>query len=172
MGFRICYVAAKIKPEDLAAGLERKVLREVEEMPFDSDWWVAEIKPKEWSVLWAEDGTFGRNAISQIAALSMTTDVIFCEVNETTMWSSAECWSKGNRTWVVTHAGDGEDRFDLSKSGDLPPALSEIETQLVADQNADDGTVDHIFDIPLELAASYIAFDTIRFWNRRLRIVS
>jgi hypothetical protein len=58
----------------------------------------------------------------------------------------------------VTHAGDGEDIFDLSVSGALPDGFSDLKQTHTSNQENDGEEVDHIFEIPLDLAASDFGF--------------
>lgn len=157
MGFRICYLASKASPDELATALSLELGQEVTEMP-DGNWWIAHLKQSGWTLLWSEDEAFGRSSLSKIAALSNQFETVLCEVNETCMWSSSEYWQNGRQLWKVTHAGDGEDRFDLSEIGVLPDGFSRVKDQHFAAQKGDRGGVDFIFEIPLDVAAQEIGF--------------
>ena len=156
MGFRICYLAAQLEPETFAGSLGLEVAMQADEMPAD-DWWTARLK-NGWTILWAQDETFGANAREQIERLSSEADIIHCEVNETVMWCSAEYWSGGQSKWKVSHAGDGDERFDLTVQGDLPSGFADIRDQNFKAQKDGGEDVDHVFEIPLELARSIIGF--------------
>lgn len=165
MGFRICYIASKLDPNEMVAALGLQIVGNEDEMP-DSSWWIAVLKKSGWSVLWSEDEEFGARSRDQLADLSHKADLVHCEVNETVMWSSSEFWSKGKSVWNVTHAGDGDDRFDLNTKGELPSQFSDIKEQQFQTQKNEEEDVDHIFEIPLDLAKSYIGFRHEDFLQR------
>lgn len=104
MGFRICYLAAKCEPPQLARAFGLEIEETVSERPFGR-WWVARIAESGWSVLWSEKVDFGVRSRETIAALSQRFDVLHCEVHETVMWSSAACWSNGELLWRIIHEG-------------------------------------------------------------------
>ncbi len=156
MGFRICYLAARLEPEIFARSLGLQVTEQTDELPVDY-WWAARLK-NGWTILWAEDETFGASNRERIEQLSNEADIVHCEVNETVMWCSAEYWSDGQSKWKVTHRGDGADRFDLTADGDLPAEFAEIRQQHFQAQKDDGEDVDHVFEIPLDLARSIIDF--------------
>jgi hypothetical protein len=157
MGFRICYVACPVAPEELARALGLTIQDQRHDMP-DGDWWVARLTSSGWSILWSEDEAFGQAARPSIAKLSEGADVYLCEVNETCMWSAAEAFRNGQSLWRITHAGDGEDRFDLTVAGNPPECFAGIRKALEQEQREDDDTVDFIFEIPLAVAAEAHGF--------------
>lgn len=156
MGFRICYLAARLEPAEMVRGLDLEISQSQSDMPAD-EWWTARLIKSGWTVLWAEDETFGIKSRDLIAALSEKAGLFHCHVNETVMWSSSEFWSHGGSIWKVSHAGDGEDRFDLNTEGDPPSEFSTVRDRCFKAQNTEDD-VDHVFDIPLELARINIDF--------------
>jgi hypothetical protein len=162
MGYRICYIASPIPPGELAASLGLTVKGTSDEMP-DGEWLVAKLKSSGWSVLWAEDEDFGKTARTTLIDLSRAADVILCEVNETVMWSSAEAFRNGASVWRIAHAGDGEDRYDLTVEGNPPEGFAAIRQALEQEQRDDDGTVDFIFEIPLDVAAASHGFRHDRY---------
>lgn len=162
MGYRICYIASPMPPVDLAATLGLTVTGTSDEMP-DGGWWVARLKSSEWSVLWAEDEDFGKTSRATLINWSHTADVILCEVNETVMWSSAEAFRNGASVWRITHVGDGENRYDLTVEGTPPEGFPAIRQSLEQEQQDDDGSVDFIFEIPLDLAAATHGFRHDRY---------
>ncbi len=157
MGFRISYLASKASPEILADHLSLTLGEPVTEMPSD-DWWIATLKESGWTLLWSESEDFGQKSVGRVAELSKQFDTYICEVNETVMWSSAELWKDGRQVWKVTHAGDGDDIFDLSQTGALPEGFPALKQEHISAQQNDGEDVDHIFDIPLDLAALDIGF--------------
>lgn len=157
MGFRICYLASESPPEELIEKLGLNQGDQVDEMP-DGDWWAAKLKSSGWTILWSEDEGFGQSAKEQVVELSQKHRTYICEVNETCMWSSSELWQDGRQLWKVTHAGDGEDRFDLTEVGELPEAFAELKQSHFQTQKNTDENVDYIFEIPLDLPALEIGF--------------
>jgi hypothetical protein len=157
LGFRICYVASKAAPDQLADSLGLTLGATRNEMPHD-EWWTAKLRKSGWTVLWSENEQFGQQSVVRIAELSNQFDTYICEVNETVMWSSSEFWSGGKQIWKVTHAGDGDDIFNFSQAGTLPASFSELNNKHRANQQNDGEGVDHIFEVPLDLAAMDIGF--------------
>lgn len=157
MGFRICYVASKATPDQLIDSLGLTLGATRNEMPID-EWWVARLLESGWTVLWAENEQFGQQSVGRVAKLSSQFDTYICEVNETVMWSSAEYWSCGKQIWKVTHAGDGDDIYNISKTGTLPESFAELNNKHRANQLNDGEGVDHIFEVPLDLVAMDICF--------------
>lgn len=159
MGFRICTIASPVPPEALlqALGLAASGPTQAE-MP-GGPWWVARFRPQGWSLLWSENPNFGFENEERLRALSESgAQVVLCEVNETDMCSAAEGWQDGRSLWRVSHSGDGMDRFDLHVRGTPPAGLEAIRARHIRAQKAGDGSVDHIFEIPLDLAASFHGF--------------
>ncbi|SFC77540.1 hypothetical protein SAMN05444415_10530 [Salipiger profundus] len=157
LGFRICYLASRASPEELAESLNLSIGDPAPEMP-DSEWWIAKLKKNGWTILWSEDEGFGERAVEKTAALSRQHATYICEVNETVMWSSAAYWKDGRQVWKVTHAGDGEDILDLSETGTLPDGYLSLKQRHTLAQKTDGEGVDHIFEIPLDLAALDFGF--------------
>ncbi len=157
MGFRICYLASEALPDELIDKLGLTKGEPVEEMP-DGNWWTARLNSTGWTILWSEDEGFGRSVRDQVAELSQKHRTYICEVNETVMWSSSELWQNGRQIWKVTHAGDGEDRFDLSEIGELPATYNELKQRHVLAQVNKEENIDYAFEIPLDLPALEIGF--------------
>ena len=157
MGFRICYLASQADPDQFAQALGLTPVETRKKMP-DGEWWVARLKQSGWSILWSEDPQFASVVEKRLAEFSKTHPAYLCEVNETSMWSAASFYRNGSRVWQVSHAGDGPEIYDLNATGALPPEFETLKAQHFATQKADDGSVDHIFEIPLDLAAREIGF--------------
>jgi hypothetical protein len=122
------------------------------------DWWVARLKSSGWSILWAEDEGFGQLARVSLLTLSHTAEVILCEVNEGTMFSSAESFQNGQSIWRIAHLGSDGDLFDLTVEGKPPECFDVIHKTLEQEQREDDDTVDLIFEVPLDVAAEMHMF--------------
>lgn len=157
MGFRICYLAARLPPEQFVEALSLSVSGTVHEQPH-GDWWTAFLTESNWSIIWCEDESFGSRSAETISEISKRSDVIHCQVNETVMWSSSEYWSAGKVLWRVAHDGSGDDKFNLTAEGELPRDFEKIREQHTYDQRTDSEDCDHMFEIPLELARSFLSF--------------
>ncbi len=157
MGFRISYIASPVAPEVLAAAVNLAVAGESDALP-ERGWWVARLRDSGWSILWCADQGFAEANRAALLDLSHRAEVIFCEIDETTMWSAAEALSAGASLWRVTHAGDGEDHFDLSVQGSPPASLAGFRSAREQEQREDDGTVDFIFEVPQDLATERHGF--------------
>lgn len=86
--------------------------------------------------------------------------VIAAMVEEHVMFSSAEEWSNGERVWGVIHVPDAG-LYHIGVEGSLPDAFGAIHQRQFTEQEKDGGMdagVDHIIDIPLELAAAITGF--------------
>lgn len=104
-----------------------------------------------WYLLYLNDYPRPDDAILQ--KLSKNAELVFCDVNETCMDSFATCWIDGSEQWLVFHDAQ-QSLMHLVTSGDLPPQYPKIHAGKTAAQDSDDGTVDHIFDIPIDLFES------------------
>ncbi len=124
----------------------------------DGEWWIAKFKKSDWTILWSENEDFGQHSIEQVAQLSKQYETYVCEVNETVMWSSAEFWGEGQQVWKVAHSGVGSDILDLSETGTLPDGFLKLKQEHASAQHRDGDGVDHIFEVPLDLAALDIGF--------------
>ena len=86
--------------------------------------------------------------------------VIAAMVEEHVMFSSAEEWRNGERVWGAIHVPDAG-LYHIGVEGGLPEAYAAIHQRQVAEQEKEGGQdagVDHIIDIPLELAAAITGF--------------
>lgn len=95
-----------------------------------------------------------------LKTLSAHGRVIAAMVEEHVMFSSAEEWSNGERVWGVIHVPDAG-LYHIGVEGSLPDAYGAIHQRQFTEQEKDGGQdagVDHIIDIPLELAAAITGF--------------
>ncbi len=106
-----------------------------------------------------------------IKRLSRGCEVIACQVEEHDMYSGCFGLRDGKLVWSVVHNPQKADDH-LGVWGELPAALDEIEARMLKEQDeaqARPGAVevDYIFDIPLELAASFCGYrhDTRADWG-------
>ena len=76
------------------------------------------------------------------------------------MFSSATCFENGELVWRTEHDAQ-KSIYDLTSSGELPAAFSEIVASLKQQQDDEGGSsadVDFIHDVPLTLAKSMVGF--------------
>ncbi|MBK7952250.1 MAG: hypothetical protein IPK00_26735 [Deltaproteobacteria bacterium] len=90
----------------------------------------------------------------KLEALARLAPFTFCELEEHVMWSSAERWERGGRTWSVAHRGE-DSALDLRTDGSLPAELAALESEALEQQRAEGGAtagVDLVFDLPIDFA--------------------
>jgi len=101
---------------------------------------------------------FAEDAI--LKRLSQTAQVVTCFVEEHVMCSAASLWADGRQVWFVMH--EARQKIEhLETKGSLPPMFAPISERLRAEQAAAGGnkaTVDHIFDIPVEMVAQLTGY--------------
>lgn len=157
MGFAISWLAVRDGSADdccAALGL-RRTGRESDEPE------IGGVRLKSgWYLVWFESfpGVQGRTEFIQ--AISKSADVLTCMVEEHVMFSYASLWRDGQEVWHVAHQGD-EAVDNLSVAGDPPPELDGIRREIEQRQAEEDESaaeVDHMFDIPLELARKLTGF--------------
>jgi len=94
----------------------------------------------------------------QLAAVSRVGETIYCFVEEHVMVMVAALWRDGKQVWCVTHDGQ-ESAHHLSTDGDVPTEFASIRDKYLAKQAAEsEEDVDHISDIPIELARELTGF--------------
>ncbi|MBX9814392.1 MAG: hypothetical protein K2X76_06800 [Sphingomonas sp.] len=152
MGFKISWLA--VRGVDPAAMLDRLglidtgVLDEVNESPFS----VAAL-PGGWVILWANDFEYAddRRALT----LSVLGETIAVQLHEGVMYAEARGYGQGERRWSIVYDPDVD---DVSRTGTPPAQMAAIEAACRARQAAEDENVSHLFDVPLEVAASLCGF--------------
>lgn len=95
-----------------------------------------------------------------LAEISKGCRAVACSIEEHVMFSSCAFWENGRKAWSVQHRGD-EGAFDLVTTGKLPESYSLLKKELIEKQKSEGGEqadVDHVFDLPLELAKQYVGF--------------
>ena len=157
MGYRISYLLAQTDIESAigAFGLSeinRSPLQPTDEAPF----WATQLRKTGWTLIWAKDEQFFAQREARVAELSQNGPVISCVVNEPIMASGATYWMGGANVWSISHQGDGR-ATNLDVSG-TPPPLFEAVRDRAADEQAENGSCGHFFEIPLNLAAMETGF--------------
>lgn len=119
----------------------------------------AEI-PTGWTILYVTDSTF---TLDRIGRLSANHGVLSVVVQEYVPLSIASFHVRSEPVWTVTHDG-GKGPLHLETTGRPPPELGPIRDHLVAKQRRQAGKgVDHLFDVPIELAAAICGFRHDRY---------
>ena len=123
----------------------------------------------------------GKNSLQRVSMdremdREMDSEVVAVAVEEHVMFSSAEAWKSGKLIWKVTHEGEGGPLGPrhLEEHGILPKEYQSTKQRLLAAQKQEDQNepeVDHIFDIPLELAESIVGFKHDKVVNARFEIL-
>lgn len=162
MGFSVYWIA--VKGISKANVLTRLKFRETDEV---DEWNEAPFSWSEIATGWIiitsneNDSLFLESA----TALSLGAELLLCQVEESAMYSTISYFENGREVWNVTHNGQ-ESISDLSVQGTPPPACAEIEENLTNQQKQDaTGSVDYLFDLPIELAARITGYrhDQIQF---------
>lgn len=118
------------------------------------------LLPSGWYVI-----VFNRTEIKDktLRKLSQAGEVVGCFVEDHVMFTSASAWKDGRKLWHVAHDG-GDDRvLHLETSGDLPRDFESLRKRLFAKQEQsaaenDDFKVDHVYELPAELAKQLTGF--------------
>jgi hypothetical protein len=110
--------------------------------------------PNDWQVIFLNDLLHPFVAVESLNRLSKGCEVVGCQVEEHVMVCAAFFYANGARVWNITHESD-KGLTNLDSEGLLPAAFEEIKARNLAAQQKDDnedGGVDYIFEVPLELA--------------------
>jgi hypothetical protein len=159
MGFAITWFAFRASESDA-------LLRELNLIPTGEtddgpDSLIATAKLKNgWQVLWYNKYDCPFLEESVLKRLSARCEIIKCLVEEHVMASSSEYWSRGQRSWSLSHEGENGPK-GLSVEGEPPPCFSEIRRKMEDTQAAEGGDaaeVDYIFEIPLLVAKALAGF--------------
>jgi hypothetical protein len=113
-----------------------------------------------WRVLWHNKYDCPFLKPTDLTNLSTDRDVFLCRVEEHVMASSAELWSGGKRQWWFSHEGEDGPK-GLEVDGNPPetyPAIRKEKEKLQLAEGGDAAEVDHLFEIPLEVAKSLVGF--------------
>jgi hypothetical protein len=157
MGFSISWIA--FKGLGKTEVLRRSGLRDAgckEETPAPS-FCLAEL-PAGWVILFAN--CFDYVTPRRLTLLSAAATVLACKIEEHVMFSAAAGYLDGQEVWSVWHDAQ-RSIYNLETEGALPPELQPIRQRLTGRQDKEGGRnagVDHIFDIPVELAAALTGY--------------
>lgn len=157
MGYGLSWVA--VAPTVEPKLFERFGLKQGEETAELAEFDLSGARLPNWYVLVADrsDALVDQTLLQQ---LSRHGRVIAAMVEEHVMFSSAEEWANGERVWGAIHVSDAG-LYHIGVEGALPEAYAAIHQRHFDKQEQDGGKdagVDHIIDIPLELAASVTGY--------------
>jgi hypothetical protein len=148
MGYSLSWVAVNAVPQAVYAALDVQPTGERREDAFRRGSVSALLLGGRTVVV------FGHKELKndQLAAVSRVGETIYCFVEEHVMVMVASLWRDGKQVWRVTHDGQESARH-LSTDGDVPPEFTPIRDKYLAKQAEEpEEDVDHISDIPVELA--------------------
>jgi hypothetical protein len=135
------------------------------------------VLPTNWYLLTAKRCDHPILSDRVLSELSVGTQVVACSIEEHVMYQMAVLWSDGRETCRVQHRGGDHGIMDLVVNGSPPKIFDNLRSEHSARQLAAGGAnanVDHIADIPLELARSMVGFkhdevnaatDGLDFWE-------
>lgn len=158
MGYSLGWVAVQSGNADAIyarLGLSRTGARE--EVP-DSPV-VGAVLPEGWHLVVVRRGEhlLGDALLREVSA---GTRAVACFLEEHVMYSASVEWADGRKIWSVVHDSEkacGHLAFD----GTPPSELSAIRSRLQSAQDEEDDVdpeVDHLFDIPIDLAKALTGF--------------
>ena len=117
--------------------------------------------PNGWYLLTAKPSEHPFLSDQILSKLSATTFVMACSIEEHVMYMSAALWRNSREIWSLQHRGGDYGIMDLVIKGSPPEAFDNLRAHHLARQTEAGGAnadVDHIADIPLELARSIVGF--------------
>lgn len=157
MGFSLSWVA--VAPSVEKALVDRFGLTERDETAEFAEFDLNGARLPDWYLLVADhsDALVDEQLLKD---LSKHGRVVAAMVEEHVMFSSAEEWSNGARVWRLSHMSDAG-ILHLDVEGALPEAYHAIHQKQFDEQEKAGGKkadVDHIIDIPLDLAAAVTGY--------------
>lgn len=155
MGFSLAWFAVQGVSKD--AFLERTGFEDTGEIDeyFEEAHSGGEL-PGGWYVIVTND--LALFEAGKLAAWSAGGRLAAVAVDEGSMNSVATEWRDGKQVWSLSHDGS-EGGETLEVEGTLPDVFEELKTEALAVQAEAEGEpVDHVFDIPLDLAAEVTGF--------------
>ncbi|WP_417762792.1 hypothetical protein [Shewanella sp.] len=157
MGFKIGWIAVKdSEPAAIHKMLSLSPSGEREEFP-DSPIAGVEL-PNGWYLVHFNDFLAPALEEESVSRVSSLGDVVACQVHEGIMVSMASGYKSGQLVWSVVHNAQ-EALEHLETRGSLPGEFEGIKSKKIQEQAQDDeGMVDYIFDIPVDMARAYVGY--------------
>ncbi len=150
MGFSLSWIAVKgHSAQEVQAALGVRLTGEREDFP-ESDLSGAQLSTGLYLIV------FNRKELTaaKLSKYSSYFDLIYGFVEEHVMYSAVAAWQGGKELWSVIHDAQ-KGILHLEVNGTPPTNFVAIRDRLTAEQKNEDPQepeVDHIFDIPVELA--------------------
>lgn len=159
MGYAISWIAIRGQsPGKVQALFDLEPTGDMESVP-DSDV-VGATLPSGWYLIFDNARTFEFSPELFDARMTAGAEAVVCMVEEHIMLSSAAAYKDGKQIWSTKH--DAQEGIEhLEYSGELPVEFASIREKCLEMQrieNADSSAADHIFDIPVALAAAITGF--------------
>ena len=123
-----------------------------------------------WYVVAVYDDTGRFDDEDEMRDFSRGGAILHCTIIESVTSSFATFYENGEIAWRLSHSGDSDDPYDLQVRGTMPPQFERLRAAAIAAQKQADaeyaqdesaGTVDMMFDLPIDLAESVCGFHHI-----------
>jgi len=156
MGFSISWIGIqmpKSRALEIMGFQDTDEIDEANEAPFS-----AAYLPSGWTIIWSNQFEYASRP--EIMWQSSTQRMIGCHVEEHVMFSSCHLAEDGDQLWNVWHEGQ-QDIYDMNSTGIVPAEFQAIVAMQKAEQDSaggDKADVDHMFDVPIKLAAAITGF--------------
>lgn len=156
MGYTLSWIAARDNSSDKLNNALQLRASGVREDFAESDCTSARLPSGYYLVI------FKREELSRalLSDVSRSVPLLYGWVEEHVMYSTVAAWEQGKEHWAIVHDAQN-DIMDLQVRGTPPERYHVIRDRLFAEQAADGGEnaeVDHIFDIPVDLAYELIGY--------------
>jgi hypothetical protein len=157
MGFNVSWIAVDTSCE--RALFEHFGLKETAETCEEAEFTISGMRIGSWYVLqWDhQDFLVDEQLLKKLSAHGRLIAVM---VEEHVMFASAEEWKDGNRIWGAVHCADVH-LMHIGEEGEMPDIYGEVLAEQLQKQQTSGGLkadVDHIMDIPLELAHVLVGY--------------
>jgi hypothetical protein len=150
MGFSLSWIAVKGKsPQAVRDEFSFRMTDKREEIP-ESELSAVEM-PGGWYLIVSNHTEQVVSDVVMQRLASSGCELVTCFVEEHVMVSRATGWKDGQLRWSVTHDAQ-KGVLNLDVQGEPPPEFAAIRDRKLAEQAADDGNCDWLFDIPVETA--------------------
>jgi hypothetical protein len=116
--------------------------------------------PDDWYLVVADGCDSEIVSSSRLSTLSIDCEAVAGSAEEHVMYSAAEAWRGGKRTWRIVHDAQKVSRH-IECSGDPPAKYAVALDEAKMQQDVEDAgakEVDFYFDIPLRVAKSIVGF--------------
>lgn len=162
MGYAISWLGV---PLGKAEALQRLSFRDtgIPDEANEASFSVAEL-PTGYTILFSND--FDYWSSDRVIAASVGIVAVGCQVEEHVMYSASHIAENGRLAWGTAYDSDVG---TMDTTGDLPIEYASILAAATAEQSTASDTVDHLFSVPLTLAAQITGYEHDRWeydWGR------